>query len=438
MDSMLHISLIALPLRALFVPIGFESVRIDPNVLFAEIERAKQEKIDQEIEDFKLKKEFLYFSDKSAENEHMEMDVSKRMEAIVNENEDNDESKADLPIKFIETAFMTVDDSKISLIPVVFDVNNRSIITKGLEVKGMIPFNIPRKIDQKGLLLERYEHIAYNEEQVTTMDAEMQTTMADYISLCNFISRQLVVDKNAKPESKELVLPPEMFARAKRYYQEVEKQEHNPYRMFMMLKELLDMKLEKDDDRERFMIGSCVDESKLNDDGMINTDLLAKFDLSADMVASMPTNERLVRPLMDTVLENHNDRANIRIMEINPSMHLFAPRIVHLIKSSFVGNLNIDYTYANTGSQIISKDMESLKLKSVEWNRSTNAFLNDMNGIDLIIARLSDSSVEGWNMEKQLEAYCDCLKVWLHRLILLFENINDHFCFVFLNRKMDS
>jgi len=411
MDSLLHISLIALPLRALFVPIGFESVRIDPNALFGEIERMRQEKQDQEFEDFQLKKEFLYFSDKTVENQFMEMNVSKRVEAIVNDADLNEEKKRDIPIQVYETAFMQCDESKISLIPVVFDVNNRSIITKGLEVKGMIPFNIPRKIEQKGLLLERYEHVAYHEDRVLTLDAATEMKRKEYIALCNELSRYLAMKRNVKSETQIMNLPAQMFETAKRYYQECEINETNQYRMFMLLKDLLDLKLSKEEEREMFTISSCIDGSKLNSDGTILNELLIKYSLSTDLIALVQTNERLIRPLLDTVLENHNDRSNFRMIEINPSMHLFAPRIIQSLKSSFVGNLNLDYTYANTGKQIISKDMEGLNLKSIEWNQGTNAFLNDINSVDFLIYRLTDSTIENWKIEKQLESFYDCLKV---------------------------
>lgn len=69
-----------------------------------------------------------------------------------------------LPIQFFETALKKCDESKISLIPVVFDVNNRSIVTKGPGGEGHDPVSSAAEIDQKGLLLERYEHIAYSED----------------------------------------------------------------------------------------------------------------------------------------------------------------------------------------------------------------------------------------------------------------------------------
>lgn len=416
MDSMLHISLVALPLRALFVPVGFESVRIDPKVLFGEIERVKQEKQKTEEEEFHLKREFLYFSDKSKENETLEKDFSQRVEGAINKEEvdqENQESRADLPIQFYETAFMKNEDNKISLIPVIFNGNNRSIATKGLEVKGMIPFPVPRKIDQKGLILEEYSHMPYLDKESSRLTNDKHKELMDYIEMCNYLSSLLVLNKSvAKPEPKDLVVADQKLDDLIRHYTKfVEMQETNPYRVFMLLKDLLDLKVEKlDDGTEKLVMACCVAEDKLNGEGGLNNDLLTKHDLSADLVVLLQTNERLVRPLIDTVLENSSDRNNLKMVEVNPAQYLYAWRIVQLIKTSYVGNLNIDYTYANTGTQILNKELESLNMKSIEWNLSTNSFINDINTIDLILYRLTDGVVENWSIDRQLESFYDALK----------------------------
>ena len=36
-DSIMHLALVALPIRALFIPIGFQSIRCDPNILLDSI-----------------------------------------------------------------------------------------------------------------------------------------------------------------------------------------------------------------------------------------------------------------------------------------------------------------------------------------------------------------------------------------------------------------
>ncbi|KAH9507034.1 hypothetical protein DERF_011738 [Dermatophagoides farinae] len=415
MDSMLHISLIALPLRALFVPVGFESVRIDPKVLFGEIERVKQEKKKTEEEEFHLKREFLYFSDKTKENETLEKDFSNRVEGAINKEEvdqDNQESRADLPIQFYETAFMKNEDNKISLIPIIFDGNNRSIATKGLEVKGMIPFPVPRKIDQKGLILEKYSHMPYLDKEQSRLNEDKHKELMDYIEMCNYLATLLVLDKKvAKPEMKELVVQGKLNDLIRHYTKFVEMQEVNKYRVFMLLKDLLELKVEKmEDGDEKLMMSCCVAEDKLNGEGGLNNELLTKHDLSADLAVLLQTNEHLVRPLIDTVLENSSDRNNLKMIEVNPAQYLYAWRIVQLIKTSYVGNLNIDYTYANTGSQILNKELESLNMKSIEWNQSTNSFINDINTMDLILYRLTDGVVENWSIDRQLEAFYDALK----------------------------
>ena len=51
-DSVMHLALVALPIRALFVPVGFQSIRCDPNILYesirlAKLEHQKQEELEQ-------------------------------------------------------------------------------------------------------------------------------------------------------------------------------------------------------------------------------------------------------------------------------------------------------------------------------------------------------------------------------------------------------
>ncbi|KAF7488070.1 Fatty acid synthase [Sarcoptes scabiei] len=427
MDCVLHISLVALPLRALFVPVGFDSVRIDPKVLFGEIERVKQEKKEKEEEEFHLKREFLYFSDKTKENETIEDHMTQRVESMVNkeEMEENAESRADLPIQFYETAFMKNEENKISLIPVVFDSNNRSIVIKGLEVKGMIPFPVPRKIDQKGLILEKYSHIPYLEKEPSKLPDDKHTELIEYIDMCNQLSSLLVFDKNRKPEQKDLQLPEKIYDLVKHYTKYCEIHENNHYRVFNLLRELLEIKVDKSNEGvEKLVYENCVNEEKMNSDGLINQELISKYDLSGDIIALLQTNERLVRPLVDTILENAADKNNLKVIEVNPALYLYAARIVQLIKTSYVGNLNIDYTYANTGTQVVTKDLDSLNMKSIEWNQSTNSFISDINTTDLILYRLTDAVIESWKIDRQLEAFYDALKENGFLLVLARNEVN--------------
>lgn len=414
MDSLLHISLVAVPIRALFVPIGFESVRIDPKVLFSEIERQEKEKQEQELNEYHLKREFMYFSDKSNENQMFEKTVSERVEAVVEAKEEteNAEKTSDLPIQFYQTAFMKLDETKISLVPVLFNTNTRAIYTLGLEVKGMIPFPIPRKVDQKGLLLEQYQYMPYIEEDILPMCAQKRAKAEEYAGLCNQLVNFLTVKMNGKAEAKPMKLDSKWLPLAMSYCKEVEMKEQNHFKMFMLLKELLELKLEKmESGEERLMYSTPVAEDKLNAEGKLNMELLIKYDLANDMLTLMQTNERMLRPLLDAVLENQVDRNNIKILEVNPSLYIFAPRILNLIKMSYVGNLNFDYTYANSGVQVASDEVRALNMKTLEWNRSTNAFITDMNTIDLLLYRLTNSTMATWDGRKQLEAFYDALKV---------------------------
>ena len=60
-DSVMHLALMALPIRALFIPIGFQSIVCDPNVMFAAIEKAK--KVEDKEKIIEETKDFFYFNE---------------------------------------------------------------------------------------------------------------------------------------------------------------------------------------------------------------------------------------------------------------------------------------------------------------------------------------------------------------------------------------
>ena len=77
-----------------------------------------------------------------------------------------------------------------AILPVKFDLNFRSIVTKGLEVKGFIPVNIPRRPITKGLTLEKFQFIPHNEENA--IDDHLKKDYVDYIQVCCSLARKLL------------------------------------------------------------------------------------------------------------------------------------------------------------------------------------------------------------------------------------------------------
>ena len=60
-DSVMHLALMALPIRTLFIPIGFQRIVCDPNVMFAAIEKAKRDEDKEKV--VEETKDFFYFNE---------------------------------------------------------------------------------------------------------------------------------------------------------------------------------------------------------------------------------------------------------------------------------------------------------------------------------------------------------------------------------------
>jgi hypothetical protein len=153
MDSIMHLALISLPIRALFVPIGFQSIRIDPNILFEAIENVKTEKnIDVNTDNADTKqKEFYYFSESVTESKgieakiidenekillsEMKTDISEQQneEVISNLLRNSKNISAEiLGMNNVNLQNQNEENDKISILPVCYDNNTKTIITKGL------------------------------------------------------------------------------------------------------------------------------------------------------------------------------------------------------------------------------------------------------------------------------------------------------------------
>ncbi|OTF80088.1 hypothetical protein BLA29_011935, partial [Euroglyphus maynei] len=60
-DSVLHLSLLSMPIRSLFIPVQINSFKCDPIILFDWIRKAKEEYTNQTDSEKRFQKEFCYF-----------------------------------------------------------------------------------------------------------------------------------------------------------------------------------------------------------------------------------------------------------------------------------------------------------------------------------------------------------------------------------------
>jgi len=160
----MHLALIALPIRTLFIPIGFQSIVCDPNVMFAAIEQAKKTEDKEKV--FEQTQDFFYFNENTRQkydeknlDEYTEQDEFSPGDVMVKEfgaNLKQDEKKEtnklitenvkatlrmgeeSMASEFLGISNLALgkdpnDEGKISIIPVAFDLDYRSIITKGMK-----------------------------------------------------------------------------------------------------------------------------------------------------------------------------------------------------------------------------------------------------------------------------------------------------------------
>jgi len=142
----MHLALVALPIRALFIPIGFQSIRCDPNVLSEAIEQVKKEKDVDVLPDSTAQEDtsqFFYFSEKAkkVDNEIKPSDVigeltEEEMRSQIKASIGQGEEKLVNEVLGINNIGLEAeeieDDDKISTLPVSYDLNFKSIVTKGL------------------------------------------------------------------------------------------------------------------------------------------------------------------------------------------------------------------------------------------------------------------------------------------------------------------
>ncbi|XP_054169344.1 fatty acid synthase-like [Oppia nitens] len=403
-DSVMHLALVALPIRTLFIPIGFQSIRCDPNVLFEAIEKVKKEK-EEETEDNEEKPEFFYFREnnkaKGLDEINTEEDIkgTEIISEIRPDMDENETKEADYVVKQQIKAAMGNED-KISILPVSFDLNFRSIVTRGLEIKGFIPVNVPRRPGQQGLTLEKYDFIPHFEDMA--IESPFKDNLIEYISVCCALAEKVsqITPKVSKPVLNGYKSANE--ALVKKY---TEIPEDN-WRLMKLLKELVDLKMDSNQ--------NVIDENKKEsvDLEVAIKEIIEKTEnnLTTDLINTVNTSERFIRPFVDLVLENSTDKTQMKVLEMNASQSVFGHQLINKIKDSCIGLINVDYTIVNTCPSNIPEETKALNLKTLEWDLNTNQFIKDIQSLDLLVYQMTNKVVNSWKLEDQIHALSDTLK----------------------------
>ncbi len=168
---------------------------------------------------------------------------------------------------------------------------------KGLEIKGFIPVNIPRRPAQQGLLLEKYQFIQHNEENA--IEISDKNSLVEYIHVCCALGQRLtkLCSKFNKLEINGYKFADE--AVVEKYLNK--KEENNNQILLKVINELASLKI---DDNSNIITGK--DDKEVI---QLETSLKSIFekpenDISLDFINSMINKERFIRPSLDLVLEN--------------------------------------------------------------------------------------------------------------------------------------
>ncbi len=151
MDSLIQTQALVLPFRKMFVPVMISSLRCDPKVLFDAIEDSKQI-VYEELNDPKTELDL--------ENYCGDMDLNAK---IKEEKKLYSEEAIDSETQY-EDVIKEFDTEKVpSILNFYADIYLKTVVTHGIELKGLLAVPIPRKFTTQQLRLESYQFIP-NEE----------------------------------------------------------------------------------------------------------------------------------------------------------------------------------------------------------------------------------------------------------------------------------
>ena len=389
LDSMLQLIISVIPIRALFVPVAIQSLRCDPKVLFQAIEDHKIDVVE------------------TCQNKENELDetiegISSSAKALDDQYKDDFEE--------IKTAFENDFDKFqertgggkekwISNVPVVVDLNLRSVVGKGVEIRGFLPINIPRKQLSSGLRLEKYQFIPYNEDNA--IESYYKNELHNYINLCSHLCLKIL--KNATE------IDPKMNGLMNNFINlnpinddEIEKQTTKIDDEQTLLKILNHLHKGQVDANKNLVdqkeIESVIKQLKKDVDK-------PEFDLSKDTINLVGRNERLIRPFIDVINENSVPIAELKVLEVNLTNGIIGLDIEQVSGETFIDPIGINYTIAHKSIETLkeNKEIEDNNFQVVQWNTNNTKFPEVSSEVNLIIHR---DSIDLWKID--LHEYFNC------------------------------
>ena len=334
LDATLQLLISVIPIRTLFIPVSLQSLRCDPVMMFEAIKSIKK---NIEVKETVLDKEVKEFM--SGEEEGLMDDYKETVKITLEE---------------FEEKVGAGKDKWYSEVPFIVDLNLRSIITKGLEIEGIIPVGLPRKFLTKELRLEKYSFIPHQEDNAIENYDKNQLTK--YINVCSAICKKILEKTKFNINTNELINNLKNVKVDDKLIEEMTIQIHEDHTLLNCLNSILTS--QNDVNRNVVDCNELIDEIRQKSEKL-------EFDLSKDILNLVGKNERLIRPLLDTVNENVTPIKELKVLETNTTNGIIGRDIIQTQTETFIVSINIGYTVAH-------KDTE--KIKTIEELQGTDAF----------------------------------------------------------------
>jgi hypothetical protein len=175
MDSLIQTQAVALPFRKMFVPVMISSLRCDPKVLFDAIEESKQI-VFEDLESKQGMKSERDLQNFYAEDNEIDIKMRENKAKLIEMSEVNEsEEQYEDVIKDFDT------EKNSSILSFCSDLYLKTVVTHGIELKGLLAVPIPRKFTTQQLRLESYQFIP-NEENDAIEEIDKKV-IAEYIKV---------------------------------------------------------------------------------------------------------------------------------------------------------------------------------------------------------------------------------------------------------------
>ncbi len=454
-DAALHLSLLALPIRTLFVPVGVDLFRCDPTVLFEAVKMAtgsgsqptvsnfeNQKNLNRELQEKAttceinkqhLQSEFCYFKDiaeksaiiepasQEALNEAAKVDATAIPFELMNGfcNENNPDGTPKKTSEGGEKGATAEEEEKKVFFDVHFDLATQTLTTKGVEVKGLVPVNIPRHFEGHGLLLESYRFVPFEqtfEEKEVAFGSESTTLFKDYISACclllsKVLAKYGVLDEKMAADQLLKTLKNDQLEKVNfEKFVAAKEQPHCKYAQ--VLKAILDQE-EDEEAIENEQGANSTAETKFNALKLRLSEHFSQFteDLLNDGLLHQL--ESFSRPTFELIADNFQHQGRVKVLEIAPGNHLIVDAVTALLKLNVIHKFEVDYTATRHDDLLLpfSNENSSSDLKTIDWNRVDLNFLESVPAeYDLIVVRPNEATKSVWSCQANIDLIKTALK----------------------------